>query len=80
MFCCQRHTPDFYPINYCAGGMVGHRAAMYGCGKLRPRPGMVPRTVHPATSRYTDYYLFNNTPAYFHTKCVWAPSYSKQCC
>jgi len=36
MFCCQRHTPDFYPINYCAGGMVGHRAAMYAAENFVP--------------------------------------------
>jgi hypothetical protein len=56
----QRHTPAALPLGkrpgtHCIGGCVDPRAGLDGCGKSRPPPGCVPRTVQPVASRYTNY-------------------------
>ena len=55
----QRHAPAALPPGnrpgtHCIGGWVGPRAGLNACGKSRPPPGFVPRTVQPVSSRYTD--------------------------
>ena len=50
----QRHAPAALPGTCCAGGWVGPRARLEGCGKSRPPSGFDPRIVQPVASRYTD--------------------------
>jgi len=57
----QRHAPaTFYPREgpgtHCTGVWLGSRAGVDSCRKFRPHPpGFDPRTVHPVTSRYTNW-------------------------
>ena len=39
---------------HCAGGWVGPRADLQGCGKSRLPPGFDPRNIRPVASRRTD--------------------------
>ena len=57
----ERHGPAALPTGiircplYSAGGWVGPRASLDGCGKSRPSPGFIHRAVQPVTSRGNDY-------------------------
>ena len=60
--CGQRHAPAALPPGkrpgtHCAGGWVGPRAGLDGCGKSLPPPptGFHHRTVQPVASCYTDW-------------------------
>ena len=62
----QRHAPATLPPGkkprtHCTEGLVGHRAGLDGCGKVRPPPGFDPRTVQPIASHYTDYDIAAHT-------------------
>ena len=46
--------PRERPGTHCIGGWVDPSAGLDECGKSRPPPGLGPRTVQPAASRYTD--------------------------
>ena len=50
-----RSLPRERPGTHCTGGWVGTRVGLDRCGKSRPPPGFVPRTVQPVASRYTDW-------------------------
>jgi hypothetical protein len=47
-------SPGERPVTHCTGGWVGTRVGLDRCGKSRPPPGFVHRTVQPVASRYTD--------------------------
>jgi hypothetical protein len=52
----QRHAPAALspgktPGTHCAGGLVGLRAGLDGCGKSRPSPGLDSRSVQHVASR-----------------------------
>jgi len=49
------------PDTHCIGGWVGSRDSLDGCGKSRPSPAFVPRTVQLVSSRYTDYGMTAHT-------------------
>ena len=38
-----------------AGGLMGHKVGVDGCGKSRPPPEFVPPTVQPVASRCTNF-------------------------
>ena len=67
----QRHasaalTLRKVPGTRCAGGWVGPRGDLDGCGKSRPPPLFYPRTVHPTSSRYTDCAAWQETLTKFY--------------
>ena len=54
----QRHAPAALrpgkrPRTHCAGGWMGRKAGLEGCGNSRPPPGFDPPTVRPVASPYT---------------------------
>jgi hypothetical protein len=47
---------------HCLGGWVSSWPGLDGCGKFRLHRDSIPWTVHPVTSRYTDYaFVANHT-------------------